>query len=166
MKNIQLSIKDEKIKLKTCSFTGHRELPENFDIKKLKNAVEELIKKGVEVFYNGGAKGFDLLSAETVLSLKEKYPFIKLILCIPCLYQEKNYIEEDKKRYLTIYNEADEKIMVSNDRYFKGCMQKRDMFLADKGDILIAFLQKETGGTAYTVKYFKKKYPYKEILFL
>ena len=152
--------------IKSCSFTGHRELPEDFDKENLTKTLETLIKKGVTTFYNGGAKGFDLISAEIVLDLKKKYPFITLILCIPCINQEKYYTEEDKKKYQEIFKKADEKIYISNYAYFKGCMQKRDIYLVDHCDILIAFLKKEKGGTAFTVSYCKKKYPYKEILFL
>lgn len=166
MKNTQIVIKTENEKIKSCSFTGHRDLSDNFDNEKLKNTVEALIKQGVEVFYNGGAMGFDLLCAEIVLSLKEKYPNSKLILCIPCINQEKSYTEKDKERYREVCKKADEKIYISNTAYFRGCMQKRDKYLADNGDILVAYLTKETGGTAFTVKYYKEKYPFKEILFL
>lgn len=166
MKNTQIFIKTEKEKIKNCSFTGHRYIPDNFDKEKLKNTVESLIKKGVEVFYNGGAMGFDLLCAEVVLSLKEKYQNIQLILCIPCINQEKSYSEKDKERYREVCKKADEKIYISNTAYFRGCMQKRNIYLADNGDVLLAYLTKETGGTAFTVKYYKKKYPFKEILFL
>ena len=166
METTQIFIKTEEKQLKSCSFTGHRELQKDFDIKKLKEVLEDLIKKGVDTFYNGGAIGFDLLCAEAVVSLKKDYPFIKLILCIPCLNQEKYYNEINKNRYIEIFNKADEKIYISNTGYFKGCMQKRDVFLVDKADIIVAFLKKKTGGTAYTVNYAKRKYKEKEILFL
>ena len=87
MKNTQLTIQTEEKKLIACAFTGHRNLPEYFDEEIIKKAVEKCIKKSVEIFYNGVAKGFDLLSAKVVLSLKKKYPNIKLIACIPCYNQ-------------------------------------------------------------------------------
>ena len=52
------------------------------------------------------------------------------------------------------------------EHYFRGCMQQRDKYMADRADVLIAYCKKDVGGTAYTVHYFKKKYPFKEILFL
>jgi hypothetical protein len=45
-------------------------------------------------------------------------------------------------------------------------MQKRDKYMADNADILIAYLKKPTGGTAFTVNYFTKKYPLKEKILL
>ena len=38
--------------------------------------------------------------------------------------------------------------------------------MADHADVLVCYLKKPTGGTAYTVKYFSKKYKEKEIVFL
>ena len=159
----QLTIIPENIK--TCAFTGHRFLQEDFSLKQLKKIIKEVILRGVDTFYVGMAMGFDLYAAETVLSLRKKYKNIKLIACIPCYNQEKNFSIADKKRYVKILKKVDEQVFVS-DTYYNGCMQKRDMYMADRADILIAYLKKDTGGTAFTVKYFQKKYPLKEKIFL
>ncbi len=161
----QLFIQTEEKKVYSCAFTGHRDLPDDFDVSKLYNTVESLILKGVCVFYNGMAMGFDLLAAECVLAMKEKYPHIKLFACIPCYNQEKYFSESDKERYLTILKKADEQTVLSN-HYFRGCMQVRDRYMADNADVLIAFCRKQTGGTAFTVNYFQKNYPLKEIFFM
>ena len=100
-----------------------------------------------------------------VISLKRKYKNIRLIACIPCYNQEKNFSLQDKKRYAKILKKADEQILLS-ETYYKGCMQKRDKYMADNADILIAYLKKPTGGTAFTVNYFTKKYPLKEKILL
>ncbi len=161
----QLFIQAEEKKLKSCAFTGHRSLPENFDKEKLFQAVETLIVNGVCLFYNGMAMGFDLLAAECVLSLKEKYPHIKLFACIPFYGQEKSFPQTDKDRYAEILKKADNQTVLA-ERYFRGCMQVRNRYMADNADILVAFCKKETGGAAFTVKYFQKKYPQKEIVFI
>ena len=90
---------------------------------------------------------------------------IKLVACIPCYGQEKNFSEKDKTRYVRILKKADEKIVLS-DTYFKGCMQNRDRYMADRADILLTYCKKEVGGTAFTVKYYKKNYPENEVIFL
>ena len=151
--------------MEKVAFTGHRELGEDFSFEKLKNEIKNTIEKGATTFLNGGAMGFDLYAGEAVLSLKEEFPFLKLIICIPCANQDKYFSDNDKKRYAKLLKEADEKIMVS-DYYFKGCMQKRDRFMVDGADALITYCKKETGGTAYTVRYFEKKYPSRPIIFL
>jgi uncharacterized phage-like protein YoqJ len=150
---------------KTCAFTGHRQLDEDFSAKKLKKETETLIKNGVEIFYNGMAMGFDLASAECVLSLKKKYPQIKLIACVPCYGQEKYFSETDKKRYVKILKKADETVVLS-DHYFQGCMQARDKYMVERADVLVAYCHKTTGGAAYTVKCFQKAHPDGQIVFI
>ncbi len=149
----------------SCAFTGHRKIEENFDGQSLVDIINELIMNGVNTFYCGMATGFDLLAAETLLRMKESYPHVRLIACIPYYGQEEKYSETDKKRYVEIVKKADEQALIS-DRYYKGCMLKRDRYMADRADILVAYKRKDTGGTAYTVRYFQKKYPLKEIIFL
>lgn len=156
-------MKTEQEKIKTCAFTGHRELEQNFDPRIVKKEIEKLIERGVDTFFNGMALGFDMLTAEIVLRLKKKYKDIRLIVCIPCLGQEKYYDTEDKKRYEKILSEADDKVCLSNG-YYKGCMLARDRYMADRADVLFAYCRKNTGGTAYTLSYFKNKYPLKEIV--
>ena len=141
-----------------CVFTGHRDLGDDFSKAKLKKEILSLIKEGVEVFYNGMAMGFDLLAAECVLSCKKKYPKIKLVACIPCYGQEKYFSETDKKRYVKILKKADEKVTLA-ERYHPGCMQKRDKYMVEHADVMIAYCHKPQGGAAYTVKLFQKAYP-------
>ena len=122
----------------------------------MKTAIRKAIKKGVVNFYNGMAVGFDMLAAEYVLSLKSKFPNIRLIACIPCENQEKGFSAKEKEQYYAILSQADEKVYVSK-TYVGGCMLKRNRYMADRADMLIVHCVKETGGTAYTVDYFEKK---------
>ena len=161
---LQLTIPIEE-NVKSCAFTGHRELGGDISPRKLTFAVKKCVEEGACVFYSGMAMGFDLLAAETVLRLKKKYPDIRLVACIPCYGQEKSFSQEDKKRYAAILKKADEQVLLS-DHYFKGCMQSRDRYMADRADVLIAYCKKDKGGTAYTVGYFQKKYPTKKVIFL
>ena len=159
----QLSLLQNQIK--TCAFTGHRKLEEKFYVKALDKKIKALVKRGVEVFYNGMAMGFDLLSAERVLHIKRKFPQVKLIACVPFYGQEKSFSETDKKRYVEIIKKADEVVTLS-DTYYQGCLHERNRYMAERGDVLMAYCKEEKGGAAYTVKYFKKKYPEREIIFL
>lgn len=163
MEQLFIKVKTEEIKI--CAFTGHRHLPEDFSAQNLYNAVLEFVEKGVYVFYNGMAMGFDLLAAEIVLCLKEFYPKIRLIACVPCYGQEKSFSAKDKNRYVEILKKADD-VQTLSDHYFRGCMQERDRYMVDKADMLIAYCKKEKGGAAFTVGYCKKKYPDKEIVYI
>lgn len=141
---------------KSCLFTGHRSLREDFDLVGLKRAIFELIKKGVDTFYCGMAVGFDMLAGEVILKAREKFPSIKLIACIPFVGQEKYYDEEDKKRYASLLESADERVIIS-DRFSKASYLKRNRYMADRSKYMIAYLKEKSGGTAMTVDYFKTK---------
>ena len=161
----QLGFFQEQETERVCVFTGHRELEKDFSKKVLQKAVDGLIEKGVTEFYCGMALGFDLCAAEAVLKRKKKNKELRLISCIPCRNQERYYPEKEKTRYAKIIYAADEKIFLSEE-YYKGCMLARDRYMADRADVMIAYCKKETGGTAYTVRYFQKKKPQCRILFI
>ena len=75
--------------MKTCCFTGHRIIkitPEL--VQRLRDTIIDMIGRGVTDFYNGGAIGFDMLCAETVIALKAEYSDIKLHLLLPCPPEE------------------------------------------------------------------------------
>ena len=163
MKQICMEIKQTP--LKTCAFTGHRTLEKDFEPAKLWDELENLILQGVEIFYNGMAIGFDMLAAEAILMLKKKYPQIKLITCIPFYGQEKYYTDTDKARYARILKDTDEQVVLS-DSYTKDAPLKRDRYMADRADVLMAYLKKEKGGTAYTVRYYQKTKPFCKIILL
>lgn len=155
IKEIQLYIEGTKPEPSSCAFSGHRILGEDFDVKRLEDAVRECIKKGVKRFYCGMAAGFDLAAAECVLALKKEYG-AALIACIPCENQEKNFSPSDKERYARILRECDEKILLS-DKYYRWCMLKRNEYMEKNSDMLICYCRKETGGSAYTLKLFKRR---------
>lgn len=159
----QLSISEKEIKV--CAFTGHREIREDISAAKLLKEVKKAVKEGVEIFYTGMARGFDLLAAETVLALKERFPSVKLVACVPFYGQEQNFSQKDKKRYVEILKRSDEKIVLS-EKYYRGCMHVRNRYMADRADMLIVYCRKEKSGTSSTVNYFKKICPGGKIEFL
>lgn len=165
MEQLFLEELTEEMPIKSCVFTGHRLLDADFSLKKLKKEVKNAVLQGVETFYGGMAMGFDLAAAEAVLALRKKNPQIKLIACVPCYGQEKNFSDKDKKRYVSILKKADKTVILS-ETYYKGCMHVRDKYMADLADMMICYCKKETGGAAFTVRYFKKKKPTAKIVFI
>ncbi len=139
----------------TCCFTGHRDInPE--DVPKIRKnisaEIESLIKRGIIYYGCGGALGFDTLAAEIVLELKEKYNNIRLILVLPCKDQSNSWNIENKMKYDDIMKKAD-KVIYTSDKYYRGCMQKRNRHLVDHSCVCIAYVRKSRGGSAYTLKY-------------
>ncbi|MBQ3969534.1 MAG: DUF1273 family protein [Clostridia bacterium] len=143
------------MKNQTACFTGHREIPffQKRRLKaKVKSAITDAIRNGYRYFGAGGALGFDMLAAQTVLELKADYPDIKLILVLPCLNQTRGWAQEDVKEYERIKAAADKVTYISKE-YYNGCMHKRNRHLVDSSSLCICYLTKQSGGTAYTVSY-------------
>lgn len=141
--------------MKSCCFTGHRYVKENQELlNRLKISIEECINNGVTDFYSGGAIGWDTICAKIVLQLKEKYPYIKLHLILPCskehqtLYWNKIQVLE----YESILKNADT-IQYTSNNYYDGCMKIRNTKLIELADICICYYNHNLkSGTAQTIK--------------
>jgi len=145
--------------IQSCCFTGHRYIsPE--EMKDPQAAMEAilttLIRQGIRDFYAGGALGFDTMAELIILRLKKEFPHIRLVLLLPCKNQSKGWPQSDQNLYGHILNQADEVAYIS-DYYYTGCMQALGRALVDLSDVCVCYLNKPTGGTAYTVKYAQKK---------
>ena len=107
---------------------------------------------GITHFISGMAIGADLDFAETVLKLREKQP-VKLECAIPCPDQTLKWSYTDKLRYESILNRADNVKIIST-RYTPECMLKRNRYMVDKSELVIAvFNGIKQGGTWYTISY-------------
>lgn len=107
-------------------------------------------------FGAGGALGFDTLAAQAVLELRQAYPQIKLILVLPCIEQTKGWSAKDIAVYEDIKKRCD-KYTYTSEHYYSGCMLGRNRHLIDHSSACIAYLAKQSGGTAFTVDYAKKQ---------
>ena len=141
--------------MKDVSFTGHR----NIDIDKyrpiLRETLEELILDGSDMFYAGGATGFDTLAAQTVIELKPLYPWISLVLILPCSPEEQvsHFSAVQRDEYYEILRGADRTVTVS-DHYTPDCMKKRNMELIDRAEICVCCYNERLfkSGTGQTVR--------------
>ena len=144
---------------KTCCFSGHRILPAEAlaaVAARTEAAILSAVRAGADVFVAGGALGFDMLAAETVLKLRQAHPEIALHLVLPCRDQADRWPAEQQRRYRAILNAADHVEWIA-EAYFNGCMQKRNRAMVDRSDFLICYITHAGGGTDYTVRYALKK---------
>ena len=149
---------------KTCCFTGHRpkSLPFGYDegaedCKRLKALLTESIKNqitenGVTHFISGMAMGVDIYAAEAVLELKKKYPHITLECAIPCETQANRWSEGWRNRYFDIIYRSDDAQTLQT-HYTSDCMMKRNKYMVDNSDVVIAVWNGEKSGTGNTVDY-------------
>lgn len=143
-----------KDKQKTCCFTGHRILPkeEREQIRaRLARAIRNLYEEGYRHFVAGGALGFDTVAAETVLAFRRHYPDITLTLMLPCADQDARWTDEERAIYTAQKQAADEVITLA-DRYFDGCMQKRNQAMVDASSACIAYMTRLRSGAGQTVR--------------
>lgn len=140
---------------RTACFTGHRKIPVqeiNGIEKQLDKIIEKLYQKGVIFYGAGGSYGFDMLAEKAVIRASNKHKEIKLILVLPCKDQEKYWTEDNKAAFAEIKSQAD-KIVYTSEIYSKDCMHKRNRHLVNFSGYCVAYLNKNSGGTAYTVNY-------------
>lgn len=140
-------------------FTGHRRLsPDNIAemAQRLSDRIESLCQVGDITFRAGGAQGFDTLAALCVLVAREKYPHVKLHLLLPCKNQTEGWSDAEIEKYNYVLQNADFVRYVGEARTSHN-MLKRDRELVDGADICIAYCNRTTGGTAYTISYAKSQ---------
>ena len=149
--------------LKIC-FTGHRpnSLPWRNNEKslkfllfkaKIKWVILKQIKNNYNYFITGMALGSDIICAEIILDLKQKYNLF-LECAIPCKDQTNKWKIEDKIRYENILKNADKITFVADKNYFKGCMKKRNEYMVNNSNLILAiFNGKKSGGTYQTINY-------------
>ncbi|MBQ8426681.1 MAG: DUF1273 family protein [Clostridia bacterium] len=137
-------------KEKAVAVSGHRFLQSDFDLELLEKVFIELINKGYDTFLIGMAVGFDTECFRVLEKLRERSD-IEIIACIPCLKQSLKFSAYQKIEYERMIKSADQKIVLQ-DEYDNYCMLRRNDFMVDNASVLVTYLRKNTGGTAYTVK--------------
>lgn len=146
--------------LRRCSFTGHRRLPEPeaFIRARLEPLLVRCIQLGCQEFLSGMALGFDLLAAQAVLDLKQRFDHIRLTAVLPCPPEEQTlrWSEAQRRRYNATLDQADRTVVVSP-RYTGYCMGLRNRYLVDNCTLLIAYQYQTGGGTVFTTEYARRK---------
>ena len=148
---------------KRCAFTGYRpaKLPFGYDEAdprcvefkaRLRDTIEALIGEGYAHFVSGGAQGMDMFAAEAVLELKEKYPWIILEMVSPFDAQAARWDEEYRMRHDRLFASADI-VTATGHEYTKACMFRRNRYLVENADLLLAAYDGQPGGTAMTCEY-------------
>ena len=139
--------------MRTVGFTGHRSLsPEETlqTAEALHSTVDLLISMGATDFYAGGALGFDTLAARAVLAAKNAGADVHLHLLLPFPGQDRRWGRGDKAMYRSILESADDHEYFC-EKYLPGIYHLRDRAIAERSEVIVAFLSKGSGGTAYTV---------------
>lgn len=150
--------------MSVCMFTGHRlqNLPFGFNEndkrcialkKKMEILIREKIEKyGVVQFLTGMALGIDCFAAEIVIDFGRKYNGISLTAVVPCREQTIRWRQCDVIRYNAILARCSN-IVLLQEKYTKDCMNKRNLYMVEHSDCVIAVWNGSGSGTGNTVKY-------------
>lgn len=151
----------------TVCFTGHRpnklngyDPKDNRDLlwRLHKEIVKHIELKDCNTFISGMALGIDIWAAKIVLKLKrDRFPNVKLVCAIPCKNQESRWVKSSQLEWQEICKLADEVIYVSEDEYKPYLMQKRNEWMVDNANYVIAVHDGTNGGTGNCVNYAKNK---------
>lgn len=156
-----------ELSCKIACFTGHRpqSIPylwnesssQSVKLKEeMKSAIIELIENyNVAHFISGMALGVDMIAAEIVLELKKKYQDITLECALPCETQANKWTEKYRDRYFSIIEMSDKETLLQT-HYTADCMHKRNRYMVDKSDYVIAVWNGSPSGTGKTVLYAKE----------
>lgn len=145
----------------TCCFTGHRptKLPWGEDetsplCRRLQFEIaarlQGIYESGYRHFICGMAAGCDLYFAEAVLALRRLRPDLTLEAAVPCLGQEKSWSEPLQRRYRELLEQCDS-VTVLQPSYTPGCMQRRNRYMVERSNLLLACFNGSSGGTMSTI---------------
>jgi uncharacterized phage-like protein YoqJ len=139
------------------AFTGHRPAKlggykDNPLQQKIRKAIEDtLLKLKPEKAISGMALGVDQWAAEICLKLE-----IPFLAAVPFVGQESVWPKESQEKYRELLRKADSIFIVSPAPYAAWKLQKRNEWMVDHCDKLIAIWDGTAGGTGNCVEYAKK----------
>lgn len=149
----------------TVSFTGHR--PDKIAgyssargavevaiRKAVAEEIERAVERGAECFVCGMAPGFDLWAADEVLRLRAEGRIgvdVQLRCAVPYPNFEHSFGKEYRSLYESVMEGADETLYLSHG-YHHGCYARRNDYLVECADLVVAYYEGGEGGTRYTLR--------------
>ena len=129
------------------TFCGHKDIA---DASTVRAAVDDvlrgLVADGADYFLLGGYGGFDSLAAHAVHDLKQQHPEIHSTLVIPYLNREYNTELYDDTTYPSL-----------EDVPMKFAISRRNEWMVDQADVVVAYVTHGWGGAAATLQYAERK---------
>ncbi len=120
--------------------------------------IQVMTEKNATHLISGMALGIDTIFAFAALKYRDDNPSKKIIVecAIPCRNHTSKWQQDSKNTYLKILEEADIITKVSNEFYQPYLMQKRNEYMVNKCNLLLAVWDGSNSGTGNCVKYARK----------
>ena len=151
---------EQEMRLHRCCFTGHRQeklssSPE--EVKQwLSDQIMNAIDDGYVTFITGMAMGVDIWAGEIVTRLRESDPRLHLIASVPWPGFSARWNAEWKNSYESLLKKADLVKYISK-RYDPSIFTKRNLWMVDHCNRVIAYYTGEDGGTKDMILYAQEK---------
>lgn len=135
-----------------CTFAGHRDLFLTDAERKILKALDSILESDDEfVFYTGGMGEFDSKCASAVRTVRHRFQEkrLRLVLVLPYMT---NRVNTDKNYFETEYDD----VMIPMDLadlYPKAAIRRRNRWMVDRSDILLACVYRDFGGAYDTMQY-------------
>ncbi len=144
------------VDMNICTFAGHSLVFSSVIKQRLDEEIENYLSNTEEaLFYVGGRGEFDSIAAASVRNAKYRYRDKKIQLYLVEPYMRAG-INRDKVEYERLYDG----IIIPQELFGvhpKAAITKRNRWLVDQADSLIAFVQRDFGGAYQTLKYAERK---------
>lgn len=140
----------------TCCFAGHREVP-SYLWEEVIAAVEKLIETSDCInFYSGCMGDFDKLCEQVVREVKKRHPEKSIRLCwvLPSYHYVPN---QSYKRYLDSLFDDIFVCEASDGAHYKAMIGKRNRWMVEQSEFMIAYVMNESGGAYSSLKYAQKR---------
>lgn len=141
----------------TVSLFGHRIIDDPFIVEeKLQNILYDLITEKEYVDFLLGRNGdFDILAASLIRQSKKKYDNgnCSMTLVLPYMTAD---IRNNDQSYLNYYDNI-EICEQTSFSYYKAAIQNRNKCMVDHSDLVLFYVDHNSGGAYNTMVYAKKK---------
>ncbi|MDY3978980.1 MAG: SLOG family protein [Tidjanibacter sp.] len=148
-----------------AAFTGHRppkisgynNSPESVETavrRVLRNEIVREAAEGVDTFLCGMAPGVDLWAADELLLLRSSGDLPQstiLVAVIPFAGFQNDFSPLDRQLFERVAARADRTEILSTE-YARNCYNRRNDYLVDNADRIIAYYEGIAGGTRYTIR--------------
>ena len=139
-----------------CTFAGHREIYAADISERVDAAIESILRVDTDfTFYTGDMGAFDRICAGAVRRAQRAHPNLnsKLILVLP-------YLTESLHTNKAYYESTFDSILVPTEligAHYKGAIQKRNRWMVNHSDYLIAYVRQNFGGAYQTLQYARRQ---------
>ena len=138
---------DKREAMMIVTFCGHSKVPQHSKMLSLLSAmINGFIEEGATDFYLGGYGDFDHLAALAVHNAKNDCAAIRSFLIIPYMEREYDNCLYDASVYPPLENVPR-----------KFAILKRNEWMIDQSDVVVAYVTHDWGGAATALKYARRK---------